>query len=326
MYRAVLSTSQALGAHLILREPLLQVGRLRLQQVKALDEPRSWDLNPTCDSETCKFNPFPVNCLLRRWRQPVMRSGSGLWAGEDWLPPLSLASSPRCSVGLRVPGVRCHHLPPTSTCPFGPLCPAGTVAPISCGLQMLPASTWVSSLHAGRSERLGTSCHGNTVWRGRGMQQGGLPPLGSSPHHGPAASASTTSCICPLPGWSGMGRHQLDLWLRRGAGPGEARASNPQPRAQTASSNPTEGREKGVLLCPGSTVLVQPRDRQINTPGHPRRCSWASFKSRLQNCVWSMLQLLLNQCSVGGEKVPGWWLPLGGRITGDLKFIFSPVL
>ena len=34
-----------------------------------------------------------------------------------------------------------------------------------------------------------------------------------------------------------------------------------------------------------------------------------------------MSQLLLNQRSVGGEKVLGWWLSLGGRITGDLKFL-----
>lgn len=120
--------------------------------------------------------------------------------------------------------------------------------------------------------------------RGRGMQQGGLPLLDSSPSHGPAASASTTSCFCPLPGWSRMGRYQLALWLMRGAGPREGRASNPQPRAQTASSNPAEGRERGFLLCPGSAVLpgcldFQPRDHQINTPGHSRHCSWPVSKA-----------------------------------------------
>ena len=154
---------------------MLQVGRLRLRQVKALVEPRSWDWNPTCDSETCKFNPLPVNCLLPRWQQPVMRSGSGLSRLERtgclllaWPRPFA------APLGSRSPGLRCHHLPPTSTCPFGPLCPAGTVASLLRGLQMLPASTWVSSLSwAPRS----APCARVSACRGWGTRPGG-PHLG----------------------------------------------------------------------------------------------------------------------------------------------------
>lgn len=96
----------------------------------ALVEPRRWDWNPTCDSETCKFNPLPVNCLLPRWRQPVMRSGSGLSGLERTGCLLSAWPRPFAApLGSGSQGLRCHHLPSTSTCPFGLLCPAGTVAP-----------------------------------------------------------------------------------------------------------------------------------------------------------------------------------------------------
>lgn len=149
---------------------------------------------------------------------------------------------------------------------------------------MLPASTWVSSLHAGRSELLGTSCHGNMVRRGWGIQQGGLPLLDSSPPPWTSSLCIHHFLLLPPPWVARMDRHQLALWLMRGAGPREARASNPQRRAQTASSNPAEGRERGVLLCPGSAVLprcleVQPTDHQINTPGHSRHCSWPVSKA-----------------------------------------------
>uniref|UniRef100_F7BB91 Phospholipid phosphatase 7 (inactive) n=1 Tax=Equus caballus TaxID=9796 RepID=F7BB91_HORSE len=69
--------------------------------------------------------------------------------------------------------------------------------------------------------------------------------LGSSPH-GWAASPSTASFSCPLPSWPGTsqgGQTSARLWLMRGAGPGEARGSNPKPRAQTARSKPAEGRK-----------------------------------------------------------------------------------
>ena len=69
-----------------------------------LNEQGNRGLNPTCDSETCKFNRFKLS----------LPGGESLSQGEGG------ASLGRFSFRLRVPGVRCSHLSPAPTCPVGP--------------------------------------------------------------------------------------------------------------------------------------------------------------------------------------------------------------
>ena len=90
---------------------------------------------------------------------------------------------------------------------------------------------------------------------------------------------------------------------------------------------PYRGQEKRSPALPREHSVSPAQGPPDKYPGAPQTLQLGQFqKQATELCVWSTLQLSLNQCSVGGEKVPGWWLPLGGRITGDLKFIFSPIL
>lgn len=147
---------------------------------------------------------------------------------------------------------------------------------------------------------------------------------------GQAASPATASHFYPLPCWPGVSQgvtHQPAPWLMRGAGPGEARAANPKPRALGGqeTGRPSRsaltmrgaqchwgaiGRSRAVtVVCECATV---PHTRRLRRPGGRRRGSLQRQVHRAR-CSFH-----LNPRSAGDWEGPG-WLPLGGRITGDLK-------
>lgn len=249
--------------------------------MKALVEPRSWDWNPTCDSETCKFNPLPVNCLLPRWRQPVMRSGSGLSGLERTGCLLSAWPRPFAApLGSRSPGLRCHHLPPTSTCPFGPLCPAGTVASMSCGLQILPASTWVSSLHTGRSELLGTSCHAE----GAGHATRWAPSVRLLPLSWTGSLCIHHFLLLPPPWVVQDGQISAGPMANERGRPQGGQGFKSPTKSPDCKQQPCRGQGERIPALPRERSVTgcldfQPRDHRINTPGHSRHCSWPVSKA-----------------------------------------------
>lgn len=198
------------------------------------------------------------------WRGPAVSSGPGLLLGD--------------SVRFRGPRVRGSRLPPA---------PSALLVPVSCWDRDL--------LRSPDGSQPGSAAPGNTLpWKHEGP-----PSLGSSPR-GLAAPPSPLPASASVPCWPRVGRHQLALWLMRGAGPREARGSNAKPRAQTASSTPAEGRKREAPPQPGSAVLsrshldIQGWDRQVNSPGCLGPCScgdlgacdMATFKSRLQNSMY----------------------------------------
>lgn len=147
---------------------------------------------------------------------------------------------------------------------------------------------------------------------------------------GQAASPATASHFCPLPCWPGVSQgvtHQPAPWLMRGAGPGEARAANPKPRAlggqETGRPRRSAltmrgaqchwgaiGRSRAVtVVCECATV---PHTRRLRRPGG-RRLGSLQRQVHRARCSFH-----LNPRSAGDWEGPG-WLPLGGRITGDLK-------
>lgn len=216
-----------------------------------------------------------------------MRSGSGLSGLERTGCLLSAWPRPFAApLGSRSPGLRCHHLPPTSTCPFGPLCPAGTVASMSCGLQILPASTWVSSLHTGRSELLGTSCHAE----GAGHATRWAPSVRLLPlswtgslciHHFlllPPPWVVQDGQISAGPMANERGRPQGGQGFKS---PTKSPDCKQQPCRGQGERIPALPRERSVTRVPGLPAQGPP-DKY---PGTLQTLQLASFKSRLQNGV-----------------------------------------